>query len=107
MLDARGCTQPLARCRQGNYGADGTVAGLDPQAIDLEPYIGRGRLMKNAATPREFVQADGRHDRAVREGLVVNPVDTGGRVVQQGGALGRGVACGQPFEGVVHDIVRV
>jgi hypothetical protein len=35
-------------------------AGLDPQAIDLERQIRRGRLMKNSATPREFDQADGR-----------------------------------------------
>jgi hypothetical protein len=82
-------------------------AGLAPQAIDLERQIRRGRLMKNSATPREFDQADGRHDRAVRGGLVVNPVDTGGRVVEHGGALGSRVAFGQPFEGVVHDIVGV
>jgi hypothetical protein len=107
MLEAQECTQPLAHGRHGDCGADGTVAGLDPHAIDLERQIRRGRLMKNSATPREFDQADGRHDRAVREGLVVNPVDTGGRVMEHGGALGRRVAFGQPFEGVVHDIVGV
>ena len=63
--------------------------------------------MKNSATPHEFDKADGRHNCAMRGGLVVNPVDAGGRVVEQGGALGRRVACGQPFKGVVHDIVGV
>lgn len=36
-----------------------------------------------------------------------NPVDTGDSVVEQGGALGRRVALGQPFARIVHDIVGV
>ena len=44
---------------------------------------------------------------AVRGGLEVNPVDTDGRVVKHGGALGSRVALRQPFERVVHNIVGV
>jgi hypothetical protein len=35
---------------------------------------------------------------------VGNPVDTGDSVVEQGGALGRRVALGQPFARIVHDM---
>src|SRR6266566_2240345 len=49
----------------------------------------------------------GRPSLAVRGGLVVKPVDTDGSVVEHGGTLGSRVACGQPFERVVHNIVGV
>lgn len=39
----------MALCRHGDGGAEGTVAGMAPQAIDLEREIRRDRLMK---TPR-------------------------------------------------------
>ena len=46
----------------------------------------------------------GHHCLAERGGLVINPVDTHGRIVEHGSALGSRVACGQPFESVVPDI---
>ena len=41
------------------------------------------------------------------EPLAVNPVDPGSSVAEHGGALSSRVACGQPFECVVHNIVGI
>ena len=49
----------------------------------------------------------GHHCLAERGWLVINPVDTHGRIVEHGSALGSRVACGQPFESVVHDMALV
>ena len=67
----------------------------------------RGRLFAHITGPSTPLFTSPRV--TVRKPLqgVVNPVDTGGRVVEHGGALGRRVAFGQPFEGVVHDVVGV
>ncbi len=61
----------------------------------------------NVARMRRYSGAKLLHAQQPSATFYVYPVYTSRRVMEHGGALGSRVAGGQPFEGVIHDVVGV
>src|SRR5712692_5621587 len=84
--------------------ARAVAAGTSPcEGLHTSPATGSHAVTRSACMGDGERAGHGRPSLAVRGGLVVNAVDTDGSVVEYGGALGSRVACGQPFERIVHN----
>jgi hypothetical protein len=80
----------------------GRVHGIEPlsQQCPPSPRLWPRLTQSSSVSPGTPLHAES-------QGLLVNPVDTDGVIVEHGSALCSRVTFGQPFEGVVHDIVGV